>query len=116
MCVQQAEECDGAIAQLEERQGSVTFSLRDKRMHLNDLQNTRAVLTRDLSALQETKERVSQSTNSISNCILDIQWRVTATASEPVILYLNQPLLSNFTSHASHIRVPSVLCVYIDFN
>uniref|UniRef100_A0A8C2FQT9 Coiled-coil domain containing 40 n=1 Tax=Cyprinus carpio TaxID=7962 RepID=A0A8C2FQT9_CYPCA len=53
----QAEECDGAIAQLEERQGSVTFSLRDKRMHLNDLQNTRAVLTRDLSALQETKER-----------------------------------------------------------
>ncbi|XP_016370198.1 coiled-coil domain-containing protein 40-like [Sinocyclocheilus rhinocerous] len=53
----QAEECDGAIAQLEERQGSVTSRLRDKRMHLNDLQHTRAVLTQDLSALQETKER-----------------------------------------------------------
>uniref|UniRef100_A0A673JWD2 Coiled-coil domain containing 40 n=1 Tax=Sinocyclocheilus rhinocerous TaxID=307959 RepID=A0A673JWD2_9TELE len=53
----QAEECDGVIAQLEERQGSMTSSLRDKRMHLNDLQNTRAVLTQDLSALQETKER-----------------------------------------------------------
>uniref|UniRef100_A0A671PZ20 Coiled-coil domain-containing protein 40 n=1 Tax=Sinocyclocheilus anshuiensis TaxID=1608454 RepID=A0A671PZ20_9TELE len=49
----QAEECDGVIAQLEERQGSMTSSLRDKRMHLSDLQNTRA----DLSALQETKER-----------------------------------------------------------
>uniref|UniRef100_A0A672QVJ8 Coiled-coil domain-containing protein 40 n=1 Tax=Sinocyclocheilus grahami TaxID=75366 RepID=A0A672QVJ8_SINGR len=53
----QAEECDGVIAQLEERQGSMTSSLRDKRMHLNDLQNTRAVLTQDLSTLQETKER-----------------------------------------------------------
>ncbi|XP_043097267.1 coiled-coil domain-containing protein 40 [Puntigrus tetrazona] len=53
----QTEECDGAIAQLEERQGSVTSSLRDKRMHLNDLQNTRALLTQDLSALQKIKER-----------------------------------------------------------
>ncbi|XP_059416508.1 coiled-coil domain-containing protein 40 isoform X2 [Carassius carassius] len=53
----QAEECDGVIAQLEEKQGSVTTSLRDKRLHLNELQNSRAVLTQDLSALQETKER-----------------------------------------------------------
>ncbi|RXN36783.1 coiled-coil domain-containing 40 [Labeo rohita] len=53
----QAEECDGVITHLEERQGSMTSSLRDKRMHLNDLHNTSAVLTRELSALQETKER-----------------------------------------------------------
>lgn len=78
VCVQQAEECDGAIAQLEERQGSVTSSLRNKRMHLNDLQNTRVVLTQDISALQETKERVSPTTNSIRTCVLDIQWGVTA--------------------------------------
>lgn len=53
----QAEECDGVIAQLEERQGSMTSSLRDKHVHLSDLQNTRVVLTQDLSALQEAKER-----------------------------------------------------------
>ncbi|XP_056102134.1 coiled-coil domain-containing protein 40 [Rhinichthys klamathensis goyatoka] len=53
----QAEECDGVIAQLEERQGSMTSSLRDKHVHISDLQNTRVVLTQDLSALQEAKER-----------------------------------------------------------
>lgn len=37
----QAEECDGVIAQLEEKQCSMTSSLRDKHLHLNDLQNTR---------------------------------------------------------------------------
>lgn len=70
MCVQQAEECDGVIAQLEERQGSMTSSLRDKHMHLSDLQNTRVVLTQDLSALQEAKERVSASTNSICHTLV----------------------------------------------
>ncbi|KAK2889086.1 hypothetical protein Q8A67_014461 [Cirrhinus molitorella] len=53
----QAEDYDGVIAHLEERQGSMSSSLRDKRMHLSDLQKTRMVLTRDFSALQETKER-----------------------------------------------------------
>ncbi|XP_051567998.1 coiled-coil domain-containing protein 40 [Myxocyprinus asiaticus] len=53
----QAEECDGIIAQLEERQRTLSSSLRDKQMHLSDLQSSRDVLTQDLSALQETKER-----------------------------------------------------------
>ncbi|XP_056315030.1 coiled-coil domain-containing protein 40 [Danio aesculapii] len=53
----QAEECDGVIAQLEERQGSMTSRLQDKHMHLNNIQNTGSFLTQDLRRLQETKER-----------------------------------------------------------
>nr|XP_055068885.1 coiled-coil domain-containing protein 40 [Misgurnus anguillicaudatus] len=53
----QSEESGGIIAQLEERRQSLSSSLREKQMHLGDLQNTRSVLFQDLGALQETKER-----------------------------------------------------------
>lgn len=97
VCVQQAEECDGVIAQLAERQGSLTSSLRDKHVHLSDLQNTRVVLTQDLSALQEAKERVSASTNSIRHTLAN--WTPSGAPAfggsqlyKPVILWLSQPM------------------------
>jgi len=86
VCVQQAEECDSVIAQLEERQGSMTSSLRDKHVHLSDLQNTSVVLTQDLRALQEAKERVSASTIPVVP-----QPFGGSQLYKLVILWLNQP-------------------------
>lgn len=79
----------------------MTSSLRDKHMHLSDLQNTRVVLTQDLSALQEAKERVSASTNSICHTL---EYFGGSQLYKPVILWLNQPMQSNFILHKRGIR------------
>lgn len=62
VCVKQSEECGGVITQLEARQHFLSSGLREKQTDLSDLQNSSAVLTQDLTALQKNKERVSSQT------------------------------------------------------
>ncbi|KAI4902849.1 hypothetical protein NFI96_033844 [Prochilodus magdalenae] len=55
----QVAECDGVLAELQEKQNSLSESLKQKRLEISDLHHTSAALSTDLQDLQETRESVS---------------------------------------------------------
>ncbi|XP_072538881.1 coiled-coil domain-containing protein 40 [Salminus brasiliensis] len=52
----QAEECDGVLAELQEKQNCLIESLKEKQLHISDLHNTSTALSTGLQDLQETRE------------------------------------------------------------
>ncbi|XP_017548392.2 coiled-coil domain-containing protein 40 isoform X1 [Pygocentrus nattereri] len=52
----QVEECDTVLAELQEKQNSVSEGLKQKQLQISDLHNTSTALSTDLHDLQETRE------------------------------------------------------------
>ncbi|XP_053354927.1 coiled-coil domain-containing protein 40-like isoform X2 [Clarias gariepinus] len=87
-----AEECNGVINQLQQDQSSLTESLREKQLQINDLQKISSAHNDDLSNMQETREKNLLQLLALQARVKQLQAvkedRYKATASEEDALSL----------------------------
>ncbi|XP_062852644.1 coiled-coil domain-containing protein 40 [Trichomycterus rosablanca] len=119
----QAEECDGVITELQQKQSSLIDSLKEKQLQISNLHTTNTPLTSDLNSLQETREKNRTQLLALQSRVKQLQavreGRYSPVTSEEPALELGmrkqqerldsvtrvlQRVVQDFPQHESHLQ------------